>query len=309
MDVIIGIDVSKDRLDVHVLPAGDSFFVGNDHAGVDELIAGLRKAKADIVALEATGGYEMLAAAGLSSAGFGVVVVNPAQVRSYANALGKRAKTDPIDAAVIAAFVAAIKPQIRSLRDEESQAFSALVSRRRQIVQMITAEENRARMAQPKETHKSIRRLLAALKRELESLDGDLDGRIRKSPLWQVREALLTSVPGVGTTTARTLMAEMPELGTLDRRQIASLAGLAPWTRQSGKWRGKSVIGGGRSRVRAVLFMAALVASRHNPVLKTFRDRLVAAGKPRIVAVVATMRKLLTILNAIIRDSKPWQSA
>ncbi|WP_234190770.1 IS110 family transposase [Shinella sp. NM-101] len=309
MDVIVGIDVSKERLDVHVLPAGDSFFVGNDHAGVDELARRLTRAKAGIVALEATGGYEMLAAAGLSSTGFAVVVVNPAQVRSYAHALGKRAKTDPIDAAVIAAFVAATSPEIRPLRDEESEVFSAIVSRRRQIVQMITAEENRARMALAKETNKSIRRLLAALRRELESLDGDLDGRIRKSPLWRVREALLTSVPGVGPTTARTLIAEMPELGSLDRRRIASLAGVAPFTRQSGKWRGKSFIGGGRSRVRAVLFMAALVAARHNPVLKAFRDRLVAAGKPKIVAIVATMRKLLTILNAIIRDGKPWQSA
>lgn len=309
MDVIVGIDVSKDRLDVHVLPAGDSFLVGNDHAGVDGLITRLREAKADVVALEATGGYEMLAAAGLSSAGLAVVVVNPAQVRSYANALGKRAKTDPIDAAVIAAFVAATKPDIRPLRDEESESFSAIVSRRRQIVQMITAEENRARMAQTKETQKSIKRLLAALRHELASLDDELDGRIRKSPLWRVREALLTSVPGVGPTTARTLIAEMPELGTLDRRQIASLAGIAPFTRQSGKWRGRSFIGGGRGKVRAVLFMAALVASRHNPVLKAFRDRLVAAGKPKIVAIVATMRKLLTILNAIIRDGKPWKNA
>jgi transposase len=309
MDVVVGIDVSKDRLDVHALPVAESFFVNNDHAGIEALAVRLCGMNAQIVALEATGGYEMLAVAGLSSAGLAVIVVNPAQVRSYANALGKRAKTDPIDAAVIAAFVAATKPQIRPLRDEESEAFSAIVSRRRQIVQMITAEENRSRMAQTKETQKSIKRLLAALRRELESLDEDLDGRIRKSPLWRVREALLTSVPGVGPTTARTLMAEMPELGTLDRRQIASLAGIAPFTRQSGKWRGKSFIGGGRGKVRAVLFMAALVAARHNPVLKAFRDRLVAAGKPKIVAIVATMRKLLTILNAIIRDAKPWQDA
>ena len=309
MEIVVGIDVSKDRLDVHVLPAGDSFFVGNDHAGVDGLVARLSSAKAGLVALEATGGFEMLAVAGLSSAGFAVVVVNPAQVRSYANALGKRAKTDPIDAAVIAAFTAATKPEIRPLRDEETEAFAALVSRRRQIVQMITAEENRAPMALTKETQESIKRLLTALRRELASLDSDLDERIRKSPLWRVREALLTSVPGVGPATARTLIGEMPELGRLDRRQIASLAGLAPFTRQSGKWRGKSFIGGGRSRVRAVLFMAALVAARHNPVLKAFRDRLVAAGKPKIVAIVATMRKLLTILNAIIRDGKPWQNA
>ncbi|TAU51137.1 IS110 family transposase, partial [Rhizobium ruizarguesonis] len=231
------------------------------------------------------------------------------QVRAYAHAIGRRAKTDPIDAAVIAAFVLATKPEIRPLRDAETQALSELVARRRQIVQMTVAEENRLRMALAKQAQKSIKRLLKALRRELESLDADLDSHIRKSPVWRVREALLTSVPGVGPTTARTLLAELPELGSLDRRQIAALAGLAPWTRQSGKWKGKSFIGGGRGKVRAVLFMAALVASRYNPDLKAFRDRLVAAGKPKIVATVATMRKLLTILNAIIRDGRPWQNA
>lgn len=309
MDIIVGIDVSKHRLDVHVAPSGDSFFVGNDHAGIDELALRLRSAGADMVALEATGGFERLAVAGLSSAGLAVIVVNPAQVRSYADALGRRAKTDPIDAAVIAAFVAATGPQIRPLRDAETRALQELVARRRQIVQMIVAEENRGRMAVSRQAQKSIKRLLAVLRRELESLDADLDDHIRKSPLWRVRERLLTSVPGVGPATARTLLAEMPELGTLDRRQIASLAGLAPWTRQSGQWKGKSFIGGGRAKLRAALFMAALVASRHNPVLKAFRDRLVASGKPKIVAIVAVMRKLLTILNAIIRDEKPWQTA
>ena len=309
MDIIVGIDVSKDRLDVAVLPDGTAFHVTNSHAGLDELVGRLKKEGATIVALEATGGFETVAVAVLSAAGFAVAVVNPAQVRAYANALGRRAKTDAIDAAVIAAFVEATKPPIRPLRDAETQGLSALVDRRRQIVQMIVAEENRLRMALEKQTQKSIKRLLAALRRELESLDADLDEQIRKSPLWRVREQLLVSVPGVGPQTARTLLAEMPELGSLDRRQIASLAGLAPWTRQSGKWKGKSFIGGGRGKVRAVLFMAALVAIRHNPALKAFRDRLVASGKARIVAVVATMRKLLTILNAMIRDNKPWQSA
>ncbi|TAW12603.1 IS110 family RNA-guided transposase, partial [Rhizobium ruizarguesonis] len=282
---------------------------GNDHAGIDELAERLKGIGVDAIALEATGGFEMLAVAGLSAAGLTVLVVNPAQVRAYAHAIGRRAKTDPIDAAVIAAFVLATKPEIRPLRDAETQALSELVARRRQIVQMVVAEENRLRMALAKQAQKSIKRLLTALRRELESLDADLDSHIRKSPVWRVREALLTSVPGVGPTTARTLLAELPELGSLDRRQIASLAGLAPWTRQSGKWKGKSFIGGGRSKVRAVLFMAALVASRYNPDVKAFRDRLVAAGKPKIVATVATMRKLLTILNAIIRDGRPWQNA
>ena len=309
MEPIVGIDVSSDRLDVAVLPSGDAFQVGNDHGGVDDLAKRLALVGPHLVALEATGGYENLAAAGLTAAGFAVIIVNPAQVRAYASAIGKKAKTDAIDAGLIAAFVQATKPQIRPLPDAETQELSELVTRRRQIVQMITAEENRSRMALAKHSRKSIKRLLAALRRELESLDADLDNHIRKSPVWRVREALLTSVPGVGANTARTLLAELPELGRLDRRQIAALAGLAPWTRQSGKWKGKSFIGGGRSKVRAALFMAALVASRFNPVLKAFRDRLVAAGKPKIVAIVATMRKLLTILNAIIRDQKPWQPA
>ena len=309
MDIVVGIDVSKDRLDVAVAPSGLVFQVANTQAGIDDLVSRLEPVGVEVVALEATGGFETAAVAGLSAAGLAVVVVNPAQVRAYAHAIGRRAKTDPIDAAVIAAYVAATKPELRPLKDAETQALSALVGRRRQIVQMIVAEENREKMVLAKEAQKSIKRLLTALRRELESLDRDLDAHIRKSPVWRVRETLLTSVPGVGPATARTLLAEMPELGSLDRRRIASLAGLAPFTRQSGTWKGKSFIGGGRGKVRAVLFMAALVASRHNPILKAFRDRLVAAGKPKIVAVVATMRKLLTILNAIIRDVKPWQNA
>jgi transposase len=308
MEIIVGIDVSKDRLDVHVLPSGEAFWISNDQAGVEDLVQRLAALSPSVVGLEATGGFERLAVAALAGAGLAVVVVNPAHVRAYAQALGKRAKTDPIDAAVIAAFIAATKPQLRPLRDAETRGLAELVTRRRQIVQMIVAEENRARTLIAKRAQKSVKRLLAALRRELASLDADMDDHIRKSPVWRVNEKLLSSVPGVGPVVARSLIAEMPELGSLDRRQIAALAGLAPWTRQSGKWRGKRFIGGGRSRVRASLFMAALVAIRHNPVLKAFRDRLVAAGKPKIVAVVATMRKLIIILNAIIRDQKPWQT-
>ncbi|HEY8993948.1 MAG TPA: IS110 family transposase [Lacunisphaera sp.] len=309
MEKIVGIDVSKDWLDVHVLASGDAFRVGNDHAGMDDLIDRLGPVAPDVVALEATGGLEMVCVAALSAAGLQVIIVNPAQIRSYAGALGKRAKTDPIDAAVIAAFVKATQPEIRPLADAATRALSDLVGRRRQVVQMLVAEKNRLRMASSKPAEKSIKRIVAALEHELVSLDADMDGLIRKSPLWRVREALLTSVPGVGRIVARTLLAEMPELGSLDRRQIAALAGLAPWTRQSGKWKGKSFIGGGRARLRAALFMAALVAIKHNPALKAFRDRLVDAGKPKIVALVATMRKLLTILNAIVRDKRPWQNA
>lgn len=307
--VVVGIDVSKDRLDVHVLPSAERFALANDDAGVMELCARLVDLGPARVALEATGGLETLAVAALSAAGLPVVVVNPAQVRAFAGALGQRAKTDALDAAVIAAFVAATRPDLRPLPDAEARALADLVGRRRQIVQMIVAEQNRTRSASARQTQKSIKRLLAALRRELKSLDADMDDHIRKSPLWRVKEKLLTSMTGIGPTVARTLIAELPELGRLDRRQIAALAGLAPFTRQSGQWRGKSFIGGGRASVRAALFMAALVAARHNPVLKAFRDRLVAAGKPKIVAIVATMRKLLTILNAMIRDQKPWQTA
>lgn len=305
----VGIDVSKDWLDVHVLPSGEAFRVGNDGVGIDRLKARLCAAKPERVALEATGGLETGAVGELAGAGLPVVVVNPAQVRCFADALGKRAKTDPIDAHVIAAFAAAVLPGLRPLPDAQARLLADLVARRRQILSMIVAEENRARTAAGKQMKKSIARLLAALRRELDVVDGDLDDHIRKSPIWLVRQELLTSVPGVGKTVARTLIAELPELGSLDRRQIAALAGLAPYTRQSGKWRGRSFIGGGRSGVRSALFMAGLVAIRHNPALQAFRDRLVAAGKPKIVALVATMRKLLTILNAMIRDQKPWQSS
>lgn len=309
MEKIVGIDVSKSWLDAHALPSGEAVRFANDHAGLDDLIAWLLPLGTDVVALEATGGLEGLCVAALSAADIPIIVVNPAQVRFYAASLGKRAKTDQIDAAVIAAFAQATKPEIRPLKDAETRAFAELVTRRRQIMQMIGAEQNRQRTVQGKPAQKSIKRILVALERELAGLDADMDDHIRKSPLWRVRETLLSSVPGVGSVVARTLLAEMPELGTLDRRQIASLAGLAPFTRQSGTWKGRSFIGGGRSRVRPVLFMAALVASRHNPTLKAFRDRLVASGKPKIVAIVATMRKLLTILNAIIRDQKPWKTA
>jgi transposase len=309
MEIVIGIDVSKDRLDVCVLPSGQTFELGNDGDGIAALVERLKAVGPEAVTLEATGGFEKTAAAGLAAAGMPVLIVNPAQVRAYANALGQRAKTDPIDAEVIARFVVATQPEIRPLRDEAAQALLQLVARRRQIMEMIVAEQNRAHHAREPRTKKSIKRLLAALRRELESIDEDLDGQIRNSPIWRVREKLLTSVPGVGTTTARTLMAELPELGTLDRRQIAALTGLAPFTRQSGKWRGKSFIAGGRANARTALFMAALVAIRHNPVLRAFRDRLIANGKPKIVAVIAVMRKLVTILNAILRDNRPWKTA
>jgi transposase len=305
--VVVGIDVSKDRLDVHVRPGGEMFAVTRDGDGIAALVVQLAPLNVAAVAVEATGGFETVVAAGLAGAGLPVVVVNPAQVRAFANALGKRAKTDPIDAAVIAHFVEATKPTIRSLPDAETQLLGDLVARRRQIVAMIGAERQREKRA-PARIRRSIQRLVKALEKELASLDRDIDDAVHGSPAWVAKEDLLASVPGIGKTIARTLLAELPELGSLDRRQIAALAGLAPWTRQSGQWRGKSFIAGGRAGVRAALFMGAMVAARHNPILKAFRDRLVAAGKPKLVALIATARKLVTILNAVIRDKQPWRA-
>lgn len=306
--IVVGIDVSKDRLDVHVLPAGEAFAVSRDAAGLEALVARLLPLSPQTVAVEATGGFETVVAASLAAASLPVAVVNPAQVRAFAQALGKRAKTDPIDAAVIARFVEATKPEVRSLPDEETQALADLVTRRRQIIAMIVAEKQREKRA-ARHPKKSIVRLLKALQRELTEIDQDIDDAVRGSPVWREKEDLLASVKGIGPAIARTIIAELPELGTLDRRQVAALVGLAPFTRQSGQWRGRSFIGGGRATVRSAIFMGAMVAARWNPQLKAFHQRLIAAGKPKMVAIIAVARKLLTILNAILRDRRPWQSA
>jgi transposase len=306
--VFVGIDVSKDRLDVHVRPIGECFAVARTGAALDDLIARLLALSPQLVAVEATGGFETVVAAGLAGAGLPVVVVNPAQVRAFATALGKRAKTDPIDAAVIAHFAEATRPPVRALPDEATQLLADLVARRRQIVDMIGAESQREKRLVQKRLQKSIGRLKKALEKELAEIDAEIDDNVRGSPAWRAKEDLLVSVPGIGPTIARSLIAELPELGSLDRRQVAALVGLAPWTRQSGQWRGKSLIGGGRASVRTALFMGALVAAHHNPTLKAFRDRLVANGKPKKLAIIAVARKLLTILNAILRDNKPWHT-
>jgi transposase len=304
---VIGIDVAKDRLDVCVRPSGESFVVARTGAGIEDLAERLKKIAPRVVAVEATGGFETVVAAGLAAAGVPLLIVNPAQVRAFAQALGKRAKTDPIDAAVIAHFVEATKAQPRPLPDETTRLLADLVTRRRQIIDMMIAEGQRDRRLANKRLKSSIARLRRALEKELAEIDSELDDHVRGSPAWAAKEDLLASVPGVGPIIARTLIAELPELGSLDRRKIAALVGLAPWTRQSGQWRGKSFIGGGRKSVRTALFMAAMVAARHNPVLKTFRDKLVAAGKPKLVALIAVARKLLTILNALLRDNQRWQ--
>jgi transposase len=310
MDALfVGIDVSKNKLDAHVRPTMESFTAERTGAGVDALIARLLALSPTLVAIEATGGFETIVAAGLAGAGLPVVVVNPAQVRSFANALGQRAKTDPIDAAVIAHFAQATRPQVRPMPDAATQLLADLVGRRRQIVEMIGAESQREKRAVANRLRQSIGRLKKALEKELAEIDAEIDDNVRGSPAWRVKEDLLVSAPGVGPVIARTMIAELPELGALNRKEIAALAGLAPFTRQSGQWRGRSRIGGGRSAVRTVLFMGAMVAKRHNPALKAFFDRLVAAGKPKKLAIVAVARKLLTMLNAMIRDNKPWQNA
>lgn len=307
-EIYVGVDVSKDRLDAHVLPEASAFAVARDGKGLAELVGRLEPLGCKVIAVEATGGFETVVVAALAAAGLPVVVVNPAQVRAYATALGKRAKTDPIDAAVIARFVEATRPEPRPLPSEETRLLADLVARRRQIVEMIGAERQRQKRATA-QAAKSIARLLAALEKELASVNNDIDDHVRGSPAWKANEELLTSVPGVGSVIARSLIAELPELGSLDRRQIAALAGLAPWTRQSGQWRGKSFIGGGRSAVRSALFVAAMVAGRFNPLLRAFRQSLIDRGKAKKTAIIAVARKLLTILNAIIRDQKPWRAA
>jgi transposase len=307
--VVVGIDVSKDFLDVSWRPDGGSLRVSRDEHGLAQLIETLRPLAPVLVAMEATGGLETIAAASLGAAGLPVVVVNPAQVRSFALALGKRAKTDRIDAAVIAHFAESTNPAIRPLPDEASRLLATLLSRRRQILQMLVAERQRAHILSDPHLRKSIERLVQALLHELNVLDKDIDDSVRRTPIWRAKEDLLRSVPGIGPVIARTLLAELPELGSLDRRQAASLVGLAPFTRQSGQWRGHSFIGGGRATVRAALYMGAVSASRCNPALKAFYKRLLEAGKPRMVALIAVARKLITILNAVLRDEKAWSPA
>jgi transposase len=308
-NIIVGIDVSKDRLDVAVRPTGEVFAVERNAAGLDRLIARLKELSPRLVALEATGGFETIVAAALAAARLPVVIVNPAQVRAFAKAIGQRAKTDPIDAGVIAHFAEATKPELRALPDEATRSLADLVARRRQIIEMIGAERQREKRVTLPRLRKSITRLLKALEKELATVDTDIDDAVRGSPAWCEKENLLASVPGVGPTIARTLIAELPELGQLGRKEIAALAGLAPFARQSGQWRGRSFIGGGRATVRSAVFMGAMVAKQHNPILKAFFDRLVTAGKPKMVALIAVARKLLTILNAILRDNRPWQTA
>jgi transposase len=307
--MFVGIDVSKDQLDVHLRPNGEAFAVARDGEGVEALVSRLLKLNPTLIVLEATGGFETVVAAGLAAADLPLAVVNPRQIRDFARATGRLAKTDPIDAAVIAHFAEAVRPEARPVASEEARALGELVARRRQLIEMMTAERNRRRQLTMRRLVKSVDRVLATLQRQLTEIEADIDDAIRGTPAWREKEDLLTSTPGVGPNVARTLIAELPELGRLDRHQAAALVGVAPFNRDSGKLRGRRCIGGGRAVVRAALYMSVLVAIRRNLPLAATYHRLRAAGKPAKVAIVACMRKLITILNAILRDKQPWQTA
>jgi transposase len=283
--------------------------VSRDAEGLERLCERLAGLAPALVVIEATGGFEVTVAAALAAAGLPLAVVNPRQIRDFARATGRLAKTDALDAAAIAHFAAAVKPPVRALPDAAARALGELVTRRRQLIEMMVAERCRAKQLSQHRLIKGVERHLAMLQKELSALEQDLDDAVRGSPAWRVNEELLTSVPGIGDTTARTLIAELPELGTLDRKQIAALVGVAPFNRDSGKHRGKRTIWGGRADVRATLYMAALAAVRFNPTIAAFANRLHIAGKPPKVVLVACMRKLLTILNAMLRDRRPWQHA
>jgi transposase len=305
----VGIDVAKATLDVTIRPGGEAWSAQNDEAGLRALVARLRAAAPALVVLEATGGYELAAVAALAAAGLPVVVANPRQVRDFARATGQLAKTDRLDAGVLALFAERVRPEPRPLPDEAQRALEGLLTRRRQLLEMLTAEKNRLGQALgrgQRAVTKSLRQHIAYLERELRMADTDLGEMLRRSPAWRERDDLLRSVPGVGPVLALTLLAELPELGTLTRRQLAKLVGVAPLNRDSGTLRGRRSVHGGRAPVRAVLYMAALSAARHNPAVRAFYARLIAAGKPRKVALMACMRKLLTVLNAMAKSRTRW---
>ncbi len=303
--LFVGIDVSKDHLDVAVRPTGEAWQVSYDSQGISDLVGRLRELAPQLVVLEATGGMELAVAGELAAANLPVVVANPRHVRDFARASGKLAKTDSLDAQVLAHFAEALQPEPRALPDADTQELGALVARRRQLVEMITAEKNRIRTA-TRRIRPKVQQHIRWLEENLEDLDQDLGDFIRSSPMWKDKEQLLRSTPGVGPVLSMTLLSDLPELGNLNRGEIAALVGVAPFNRDSGNLRGKRKVWGGRSQVRAALYMAALVATRYNPVLRAFYQRLCAAGKPKKVAITACMRKLLTILNVMVRDNCHW---
>jgi len=307
--IFVGIDVAKDRLDVHVQPSGQAFSGSRDDAGLADLVRRRPPLGATRIALEATGGYEVVVAATLAAAPLPVAVINPRQIRDFARATGRLAKTDARDAQAIAGVAAAVRPAARTVADADARLLGELVARRRQLVDMLGAEHNRRRLIEPPALKRRLDAHIRWLERALRELEGDLDTTVRASAIWRATEDLLRSVPGIGPITAYTLIADLPELGRLDRRKIAALVGVAPINRDSGTLRGRRMIAGGRASVRHVLYMATLTAIRHNPVIAAFYRRLVSAGRPGKLALTAAMRKLLVILNAILRDPRPWRPA
>jgi transposase len=308
MDVLsVGIDVSKATLVIAVSPTGESWSSETTPAAIDALVARLQGLTPTIIVVEATGGYERALVAACVAVGLPVAVVNPRQVRAFAQALGRTAKTDDIDGHVLAEFGARMQPTARAISDGETQALAALVVRRRQLVEMIGMERRRLEQAPPTgKITRDLRNHIRWLERRVEHVDEEIGTAIQASAVWRVQDDLLRSVPGIGPTTTRTLLAELPELGRLDRRCIAALVGVAPFNCDSGQQRGQRHIWGGRAAVRAVLYMAAVSGTRHNPVLRAFYRRLRDAGKPAKVALVATMRKLLTIVNTMIKHQTKW---
>lgn len=308
----VGIDVSKDTLDVQVRPSDAQWREANDEAGIRSLVVRLQAAAPAQIVIEATGGYELAVVSALAAAGLPVIVVNPRAVRDFARATGQLAKTDQLDAGILARFAEQVRPEIRPLADAEQQELDALLTRRRQLIEMLTAEKNRLQqvfVARGTRVKKSLTAHIAYLTRELGRAETDLGDLVRQSPIWRERDDLLQSAPGVGPVLSFTILAALPELGRLDRKAIAALVGVAPLNRDSGMFRGKRMIHGGRAPVRTALYMGALVATRHNPVIRAFYQRLLAAGKPKKVALTACMRKLLIILNAMVRQQSPWSAA
>jgi transposase len=306
-ELFVGIDVSKATLDVAILPTKESWSVPNTEQGIHDLVVRLRGLPAPtLVLMEATGGLERQALATIAAAGFPAMAINPRNVRDFAKSIGVLAKTDTIDAHVLALFADRIRPQWRPLPDEDTQALEALLVRRRQLVEMITAEKNRLGAAPVRRIQKDIREHIKWLERQLRITDHDLDQAIKNSPVWKEKVDLLKSVPGVGRVMIATCLSQLPELGTLGHKQIAALVGVAPFNRDSGTLRGRRTTWGGRASVRGVLYMATLTATRFNPTIRAFYERLRAAGKLPKVALVACMRKLLTILNTMLRNRTPW---
>jgi transposase len=304
-EIFVGIDVSKAQLDVGVSGSDDVSSLPNSEPGISELVRWLGELSPTLVVMESTGGFEVPAAAALAASGVPVVIANPRQVRDFARATGQLAKTDQIDAHILALFAERVRPVPRPLPDEAARELDAIIGRRRQIIDMLTAEKNRLGFALAP-VQKGIKKHIRWLERQLSDVDSDLDELIRNSPVWRTKNDLLRDVPGVGPNLARTLIAELPELGQLTHKQIAALVGVAPFSRDSGLMRGKRMIWGGRSSVRTALFLSTWSASKWNPVIRVFYQRLRANGKPPKVAMVACMRKLLVILNAMIRDGREW---